>query len=70
MHLETDSHWGRVLNPFNIHLQLVVSTGGEAALVAMYGSPMGVGTDVGGSVRAPSAFCGIYGLHYRLLPCR
>lgn len=61
MHLETDSHWGRVLNPFNIHLSAGGSTGGEAALVAMYGSPMGVGTDVGGSVRAPSAFCGIYG---------
>lgn len=61
MHLESDSHWGRVLNPFNIHLSAGGSTGGEAALIAMYGSPMGVGTDIGGSVRGPSAFCGIYG---------
>jgi amidase len=61
MHLESDSHFGRVLNPFNIHLSAGGSTGGEAALVAMYGSPMGVGTDIGGSVRGPSAFCGIYG---------
>lgn len=61
MHLESDSHYGRVLNPFNIHLSAGGSTGGEAALIAMYGSPMGVGTDIGGSIRGPSAFCGIYG---------
>lgn len=61
MHLESDSHWGRVLNPFNIHLSAGGSTGGEAALIAMRGSVLGVGTDIGGSVRGPSAFCGIYG---------
>lgn len=61
MHLESDSHFGRVLNPFNIHLSAGGSTGGEAALIAMYGSTMGVGTDIGGSIRGPSAFCGIYG---------
>ncbi|KAI5460584.1 acetamidase [Mariannaea sp. PMI_226] len=61
MHLESDSIWGRVLNPFNIHLSAGGSTGGEAALVAMKGSVLGVGTDIGGSVRGPSAFCGIYG---------
>ncbi|KAI6752284.1 hypothetical protein HG530_013653 [Fusarium avenaceum] len=61
MHLESDSHWGRVLNPFNIHLSAGGSTGGEAALVAMKGSVLGIGTDIGGSIRGPSAFCGIYG---------
>ncbi|KAF4466159.1 general amidase [Fusarium albosuccineum] len=61
MHLESDSHWGRVLNPFNIHLSAGGSTGGEAALIAMKGSVLGVGTDIGGSIRGPSAFCGIYG---------
>ena len=61
MHLESDSHWGRVLNPYNIHLSAGGSTGGEAALIAMKGSVLGVGTDIGGSVRGPSAFCGIYG---------
>lgn len=61
MHLETDSHWGRVLNPFNIYLTAGGSTGGEAALIAMKGSVLGIGTDIGGSVRGPSAFCGIYG---------
>ncbi|OBS24650.1 hypothetical protein FPOA_05190 [Fusarium poae] len=61
MHLETDSHWGRVLNPFNIYLTAGGSTGGEAALIAMKGSVLGIGTDIGGSIRGPSAFCGIYG---------
>ncbi|KAM5355055.1 hypothetical protein ACJ41O_001701 [Fusarium nematophilum] len=61
MHLESDSFWGRTLNPFNIHLSAGGSTGGEAALIAMKGSVLGVGTDIGGSIRGPSAFCGIYG---------
>ncbi|KAL6413078.1 putative amidase [Ilyonectria robusta] len=61
MHLESDSLWGRVLNPFNINLTAGGSTGGEAALVAMKGSVLGVGSDIGGSIRAPAAFCGIYG---------
>lgn len=61
MHLETTSHYGRTLNPFNIHLSAGGSSGGEGALVAMKGSILGVGTDIGGSIRCPSAFCGIYG---------
>jgi len=72
MHLETESHWGRVLNPFNIYLTAGGSTGGEAALIAMKGSPLGVGTDIGGSIRGPSAFCGIYGFKTtsNILPTR
>lgn len=61
MHLETDSLWGRTLCPYNIHLSAGGSTGGEAALIAMKGSVLGVGTDIGGSIRGPAAFCGIYG---------
>ncbi|PNS18380.1 hypothetical protein CAC42_6197 [Sphaceloma murrayae] len=61
MHLESDSHVGRVLNPYNTHLSAGGSTGGEAALIALRGSVLGVGTDIGGSVRGPSGFCGIYG---------
>jgi amidase len=61
MHLETDSFWGRTLNPHNINLSPGGSTGGESALIAMRGSVLGVGTDIGGSVRGPSTFCGIYG---------
>jgi amidase len=47
MHLESTSHFGRTLNPFNIQLSAGGSTGGEAALVAMKGSVLGVGTDIG-----------------------
>lgn len=61
MHLECTGHYGRTINPFNINLSAGGSTGGEAALIAMKGSVLGVGTDIGGSIRAPSAFCGIYG---------
>jgi len=61
MHLESTSHYGRTLNPFNIHLSAGGSSGGEAALIALKGSVLGVGTDIGGSIRCPSAFCGIYG---------
>ncbi|KAF7563560.1 hypothetical protein G7046_g569 [Stylonectria norvegica] len=72
MHLESDSHWGRVLNPFNINLTAGGSTGGEAALIAMKGSVLGVGSDIGGSIRCPAAFCGIYGFKPTspLLPMR
>ncbi|POR33545.1 hypothetical protein TPAR_06248 [Tolypocladium paradoxum] len=61
MHLESTSLYGRVLNPHNINLSAGGSTGGEAALIALRGSILGVGTDIGGSIRGPAAFCGIYG---------
>ncbi|KAI1676010.1 hypothetical protein KJE20_14398, partial [Pyrenophora tritici-repentis] len=61
LHLESDSPLGRVLNPYNINLSAGGSSGGEAALLALRGSVLGVGTDIGGSVRGPAAFCGIYG---------
>ncbi|KAG6024877.1 hypothetical protein E4U41_001661 [Claviceps citrina] len=61
MHLESTSFHGRTLNPHNINLSAGGSTGGEAALIALRGSVLGIGTDIGGSVRGPSAFCGIYG---------
>lgn len=61
MHLETTSHYGRTINPFNTDLSAGGSSGGEAALVAMKGSVLGVGADIGGSIRGPAAFCGVYG---------
>ncbi|KAI2475320.1 Amidase domain containing protein [Pyrenophora tritici-repentis] len=68
MHLESISHYGRTLNPFNTDLSAGGSSGGESALVAMKGSVLGVGTDIGGSIRGPATFCGIYG--YKTTSCR
>ncbi|KIX05434.1 uncharacterized protein Z518_06306 [Rhinocladiella mackenziei CBS 650.93] len=63
MAIETDSNlFGRTLNPHNPELSSGGSTGGEGALIAMGGSVMGIGTDIGGSIRVPSAFCGIHGI--------
>ncbi|KAG1881700.1 general amidase [Suillus tomentosus] len=57
-----NSVFGRTTNPHNVSLTSGGSSGGEGALIALKGSPLGVGSDIGGSVRIPSAFCGIYGL--------
>lgn len=38
------------------------STGGEAAILAAGGSILGFGSDIGGSIRVPCHFCGVYGL--------
>ncbi|KLO19358.1 general amidase [Schizopora paradoxa] len=54
--------FGRTVNPHNRKLTAGGSSGGEGALLAMKGSPLGVGTDVGGSVRIPAGFVGIYSL--------
>lgn len=63
MHLECSSNlYGTTVNPHNTDLSSGGSSGGEAALIAMGGSLLGIGTDVGGSIRVPAAACGIYGL--------
>lgn len=53
---------GRTLNPYNRLLSPGGSSGGEAALIALHGSPLGIGTDIGGSVRIPAAFCHLWSL--------
>ncbi|KXX77504.1 Acetamidase [Madurella mycetomatis] len=53
---------GQTLNPHNQNLSCGGSSGGEAALQALRGSTLGVGTDIGGSVRIPAAFTGIFSL--------
>lgn len=49
---------GRTLNPFNKNLTPGGSSGGESALLACGGSVVGIGTDIGGSVRIPAHFSG------------
>lgn len=63
MHLETDSNlFGVTTNPHNTNLTSGGSSGGEGALVALRGSCLGIGSDVGGSIRSPAANCAVYGL--------
>ena len=54
--------WGRTLNPYNDAYTSGGGSGGEAALIALDGSPVGIGSDIGGSLRIPAAYCGIYSL--------
>lgn len=61
--VETESHtFGRAENPWNRSRTTGGSSGGEAGLVAARCSPLGVGSDIGGSIRYPCASCGLYGL--------
>ncbi|THV06029.1 amidase [Dendrothele bispora CBS 962.96] len=53
---------GQTLNPHNTKLSPGGSSGGCGALVSFGGSPMSIGSDIGGSLRAPAACCGIYTL--------
>ncbi|KAJ7279347.1 amidase signature domain-containing protein [Mycena rebaudengoi] len=62
MHLETYSFWGQTLNPHNTKLTPGGSSGGCTALVAFGGSPLSIGSDIGGSVRSPAAACGVWTL--------
>lgn len=60
MYLESDNPvYGRTSNPWDLLRTCGGSSGGEAAIIAARGSPLGLGTDIGGSVRTPAAFCGI-----------
>jgi Asp-tRNA(Asn)/Glu-tRNA(Gln) amidotransferase A subunit family amidase len=62
MHLETDSNlFGVTVNPYNSDCSSGGSSGGEGALIALHGSWLGIGTDVGGSIRNPATNYGVYG---------
>ncbi|KAH3674714.1 hypothetical protein WICPIJ_009502 [Wickerhamomyces pijperi] len=53
---------GRTRNPWNTSLSPGGSSSGEGAISGMKAAPLSVGTDIGGSIRAPAAFCGGFGL--------
>lgn len=61
--------YGRTNNPWDLARSPGGSTGGEAAIIAAGGSPLGLAGDIGGSIRVPAHHCGIAGLKptsYRL----
>lgn len=63
LYYESDNPlYGRTNNPWNLDRTCGGSSGGEGAIIAARGSALGLGTDLGGSVRVPAAFCGIAGI--------
>ena len=52
---------GRTSNPYDASRIPGGSSGGEGAIVGSGASPFGVGSDIGGSIRIPSFFCGVFG---------
>jgi len=63
LYAESDNPlYGRTNNPWDLARTPGGSSGGEAALVAAHASPVGLGTDFGGSIRVPAHFCGLCGL--------
>ncbi|HVH64024.1 MAG TPA: amidase [Candidatus Dormibacteraeota bacterium] len=61
-----DDSWnplhGGTRNPYDINRSPGASTSGEAAIIAAAGSPLGIGSDSGGSIRLPAHYCGVAAL--------
>lgn len=53
--------WGRTNNPYDLRRTPGGSSGGEGAIVGAGASPFGLGADVGGSIRMPAFFSGVFG---------
>lgn len=62
MWMETDNRvYGRTNNPYRHERIAGGSSGGEGAIIGAGGSPFGLGADVGGSIRMPAFFNGVFG---------
>src|SRR3989449_1749961 len=57
----TNPVYGRTNNPWDLSRTPGGSTGGGAAALAAGLTPLEFGSDIGGSIRVPAAFCGVYG---------
>lgn len=53
--------YGRTANPYDVSRTSGGSSGGEAALLASCGTPLSIGSDLIGSIRNPSFYCGTFG---------
>lgn len=62
--------YGRTNNPYDLTRSPGGSSGGSATAIAMGYSALEVGSDIGGSIRVPAMFCGVYGhkTSYNLAP--
>ncbi|KAI8324987.1 amidase signature enzyme [Martensiomyces pterosporus] len=53
--------YGRSFNPYDLSLNTGGSSSGEGAILGAGGSVIGLGSDIGGSIRMPAFFCGVFG---------
>src|SRR5262249_3372140 len=53
--------YGRTRNPWNLDRSPGGSSGGSSAALAARMTPLEFGSDIGGSIRVPAGFCGVYG---------
>lgn len=68
---QTDLPWPPPVNPWNLELDPSNSSSGSAVAVAAGLCPAAIGSDTGGSIRGPAAWCGVAGLKptYGLVGC-
>jgi len=59
---EINTHYGAMRNPFDLRRTTGGSSGGSGGAIAARELPLAIGTDTGGSIRLPAAYCGITGL--------